>query len=114
MTNATNDVDVIKALSDCYHEMSLTLAGLLPTDAGYNDLEQRRAERGAKIDRLVREFTSSSTGRFVEPTSEIVKVNRAAKKALRELESMKAAIDAVTSLLKTVDQFIAAVFPLPA
>jgi chromosome segregation ATPase len=104
-------IDVVAITSDALHEVNMALASLLPTESGYNNLEQKRDELEARLKRLVREFFKDNTKRFIDAGSQLVQVNERMKADLRNLQNLKDAIESITNLINSLDNFIKTVFP---
>jgi hypothetical protein len=94
--------------------MNMTLASMLPTEPGFDDLEHKRDELETKLKRLVRGFFADNTKRFISANDQLVEINRRMLADLQSLQNMKDTIDAVTNLVGALDQFIATVFPVAA
>lgn len=110
---AGQEIDVVRLTGDALTEVNMTLSGLLQTDEGYHELEQKRDELEARLKRLVREFIGRTTDRFISANDSLVQVNNRMKADLQSLENMQRAIEAVTGLINALDGFISAVFPAP-
>ena len=108
-----NQIDVVTLASDALHDVNMALADLLPNDAGYDALEQKRDELEARLKRLVRGFFKDNTSRFTSADNQLVTVNQQMKADLQSLQNMQDTIVAVTNLINSLDSFIAAVFPVP-
>jgi len=109
-----NTIDIVQLVSDSLHEMNMTLASMLPTEPGFDDLEHKRDELETKLKRLVRGFFADNTKRFISANDQLVEINRRMLADLQSLQNMKDTIDAVTNLVGALDQFIATVFPVAA
>lgn len=108
-----NKIDVIMLVSDSLSKVNFLLASTLPNEEGYNHLEQKRDELVVKLNRLVKEFISDSTKRYIDAGGKLDKINKKLKKAIQDLQNLKDTIDAITNLVKALDEFIVNVFPLP-
>ena len=104
-------IDVVELTSDSLHDINVALASLLPSEPGYNELEQKRDELEARLKRLVREFFKDNTKRFIDADDLLVKVNKRIKSDLVSLQNLKDAIDSISALIASVDAFIKTVFP---
>src|SRR5256885_2372698 len=108
-----NQIDVVTLASDALHDVNMALADLLPNDAGYDALEQKRDELEARLKRLVRGFFKDNTSRFISADNQLVTVNQQMKADLQSLKKLQDTIVAISNLIKSLDSFIAAVFPVP-
>jgi hypothetical protein len=107
-----NPIDVVQLVSDSLHEINMTLASMLPSEPGFDDLEHKRDELELKLKRLVRGFFADNTRRFISADDQLVQVNERMRADLRSLQNMRDTIDAITNLIGAVDRFISTVFPL--
>ena len=107
-----NPIDVVQLVSDSLHEINMTLASMLPSELGFDDLEHKRDELELKLKRLVRGFFADNTRRFISADHQLVQVNERMRADLRSLQNMRDTIDAITNLIGAVDRFISTVFPL--
>jgi hypothetical protein len=107
-----NPIDVVQLVSDSLHEINMTLASMLPSEPGFDDLEHKRDELELKLKRLVRGFFADNTRRFISADDQLVQVNDRMRADLRSLQNMRDTIDAITNLIGAVDRFISTVFPL--
>jgi chromosome segregation ATPase len=84
---------------------------MVPSDEGFDEIEKAIEDIDERRDTLTRILANEATKKFVSANHELVKANDAMKKALAELASMQKKIEAVTAMLRAVDNFIAAVTP---
>lgn len=106
-------VSALDIASDALHEVNMTLAGMIPSDPGFNVIEQKRDELDARFKRLVREAFKDNTAIFVKAGSDLEEVNARMKKDLQGLKDMQTVIDSITNVIKALDGFIESAFPLP-
>ena len=106
-------ISALDIAADALHEVNMTLAGMIPSDPGFNALEQKRDELDARFKRLVREAFEDNTAIFVKSGSDLVAVNARMKRDIQGLENMQRVIDSITNVIKALDSFIETAFPLP-
>jgi hypothetical protein len=113
MTNQ-DSVDIVELVSASLHDLNMRLASMLPSEAGFDDLEHKRDELEVKFKRLVRGFFADNTRRFVRADDALVAVNNRMRSAIRSLQNLQDTIDSINGLIGALDQFISTVFPVAA
>ncbi len=113
VAGAKENISALDIAADALHEVNMTLAGMISSDPGFNVIEQKRDELDARFKRLVREAFKDNTAIFVKAGSDLEKVNARMKKDIQGLKNLQNVIDSITDVIKALDGFIEAAFPLP-
>lgn len=113
MSNGNDVISALDIASDALHLVNMKLAGMIPSDSGFNAIEQKRDELDARFKRLVREAFTDNTAMFVKAGSELAQVNAQMEKDLKGLENFNKVIGSITDVIKALDSFIEKTFPVP-
>ena len=108
---ASETFSVLTLLFNARRRLSNVVAGMVPEDEGFEEIEQAIADIDDRRDTLTRLLVKENTKKFVSANHELVKVNDKMKEALAELADMQKKIEAITSLVRAADNFIASVVP---
>ena len=106
------NVSALDIASGALHEVNMTLAAMIPTDPGYNEIVQKRDELDIRFKRLAQEAFRDNTAVFVKAGSDLDKVNARMKQDIQGLKNFQAVIDSITNVIKALDSFIETAFPV--
>lgn len=107
----TETFSVLTLLFNTRRRLNNVAAGMLPSDEGFDEIEKAISDIDERREILTRILVKENTKKFVDANHELVKVNDKLKKALADLANMQRTIEAITSMIRAVDGFIAAITP---
>ncbi len=102
-------LDVIEIIGAGITSMNRCLANALPTEKGYDELENQRDKALDRLHLLVKIFTENSTHRFTSADSDLALINGELQAILHKLGKLGEMIDAATEFVSAIDTVIASI-----